>query len=116
MNPEWIRPIITSLILLVALATFGYTAYNRISLMFRGRKKLNRLDNIPQRILGVLQYAIAQQRMRETLGVDIAGGDVIVIGDSFRRDCDVFAAIAIAAAPAHASRRARLAGRPPPRP
>jgi Fe-S oxidoreductase len=63
MNPELIRPIITSLILLVALGTFGYTAYNRISLMFRGRRKLNRLDNIPQRIIGVLQYAIAQQRM-----------------------------------------------------
>lgn len=63
MNPELIRPIIVTLILLTALAMFGYTAFRRISLMFSGRKKLNRLDNIPARVIGVLQYAIAQQRM-----------------------------------------------------
>ncbi len=58
-----IRPIITSLILLVALGAFAYTANKRLRLMFSGRKKENRLDNIPARIKAVVQYALAQQRM-----------------------------------------------------
>ena len=58
-----IRMIITTLILVVALSAFAYTAYNRLKLMSSGQKKDNRLDNIPARILGTLQYAFAQQRM-----------------------------------------------------
>lgn len=58
-----IRPILVTLILLIALGVFAYTAYRRIGLMRKARKKVNRLDRIPERLWGVVQYALAQQRM-----------------------------------------------------
>ncbi len=58
-----IRPIIVALILIVALGAFAWTALGRTRLALRTTKKSNRLDRIPERVLAVLRYALAQQRM-----------------------------------------------------
>lgn len=47
----------------VAMAVFGYGVYSRIKLWKAGKPEANRLDNIFQRIKGLLQYGFIQVRI-----------------------------------------------------
>ncbi len=56
-------PVAMTLLLAVTLATFVYSAARRWRLMRVAQRPENRADQVGRRLLGVLQYAFAQQRM-----------------------------------------------------
>ncbi len=57
------KPLIMSLILIIAFGFFAYNIYNLIKLIRLGKKEDNRLDNIPERIKRVLIYVFGQRRL-----------------------------------------------------
>jgi Fe-S oxidoreductase/nitrate reductase gamma subunit len=55
-------PILTSILIFVAIVVFVYSMYNRLLLMAAAKGSDNRLDQIPRRIKDMFQYAIGQKR------------------------------------------------------
>jgi Fe-S oxidoreductase len=56
-------PVTMSILLLVGLAAFAYTAFNRLGLLLSAQGKEKRLDRIPERIKTTIEYAFGQVRL-----------------------------------------------------
>lgn len=56
-------PITMGILLLLGLAAFAYTAYNRIGLLVAAKGKDDRLDSIPARLWATVEYAFGQLRL-----------------------------------------------------
>ncbi len=56
-------PVTMSILLLLGLALFTYTAFNRVGLLLSAQGKEKRLDRIPERIKTTIEYAFGQVRL-----------------------------------------------------
>lgn len=57
------KPLIMTILLILAFGFFAYNIYNLVRLIRLGKKKDHRLDNIPERIKKVLIYVFGQKRL-----------------------------------------------------
>ncbi len=57
------KPLIMSILLVLAFGFFAYNIYNLVRLITLGKKKDDRFDNIPERIKRVLIYVFGQKRL-----------------------------------------------------
>lgn len=57
------KPLIMSIMLVLAFGFFAYNIYNLVRLVLLGKKKEDRFDNIPERIKKVLVYVFGQKRL-----------------------------------------------------
>jgi Fe-S oxidoreductase len=56
-------PVTMSILLLLGLGLFTYTAFNRVGLLLSAQGKEKRLDRIPERIKTMIEYAFGQVRL-----------------------------------------------------
>jgi len=57
------KPLIMSVLLIIAFGFFAYNIYNLVRLIMLGKRKDHRFDNIPERIKRVLIYVFGQKRL-----------------------------------------------------